>query len=218
MKKGMLVMTMFVALSFLVSVIAVSPSFAKQATQNTSTPKQQPQQGPAQAPQTQKPRFPKNMEKLHTVFWELEPLRCVINGVSKPCNCQGTTAAINVIVTPGQPLTITCYYKVKTPPINDITEADVKAWGWGRSYTLCYDFPGFDRIEEIRTLPKFTWADVKLWKKGGQGNAPKIRTEPMVLKLTMPEKLIGVFVVDFKDVIKELHEGLSNWCCISINQ
>jgi hypothetical protein len=222
MKKGMVVMIIVVVLSFLVSPIAVSPSFAKQATQTTPTSKQAPQQGPAQAPQTQTIKPPaaltKTYEKAKDIFWELEPLHCSINGVSRPCNCMGTTAAINVIVTPGQPLTINCYYRVKTPPINDITEADAKAWGWGRSYTLCYDLIGFDRKEDVRILPKFTWYDVKIWKKGGQGNAPKIWTEHMVRKLTMPAKLIGMFVVDFKDVIKELHEGMSNACCIAINQ
>jgi len=222
MKKGMMVMTIVVALSFLVSISAVAPSFAKTASQTTPTSKQAPQQGPAQAPQTQKSQFtpPKDQQysPAKLKFWELEPLHCSINGVSRPCNCTGATAAINVIVTPGKPLTINCYYRVKTPPINDITEADVKAWGWGRSYTLCYDLIGFDRKEDVRILPKFTWYDVKIWKKGGQGNAPKVWTEHMVLKLTMPEKLIGMFIVDFKDVIKELHEGLSNWCCIAINQ
>jgi hypothetical protein len=224
MKKGIMVMTMFVALSFLVSVIAVAPSFAKQATQTTPTSKQAPQQGPAQAPQTQTIKPPaaltKTYEKAKDIFWELEPLRCVINGVSKPCNCTGATADLNVIVTPGQPLTITCYYQVKTPPLNDITEADAKAWGWGKSYTIRYQLiETHDQItDDIRTLPKFTWADVKLWKKGGQGNAPKIWTEHMVRNLTMPEKLEGWFVVDFNNTIKELHEGLSNSCCILINQ
>ncbi len=41
MKKGMLVVTMFVVLSFLVSMIAVAPSVSKQVTQprgSTTTP------------------------------------------------------------------------------------------------------------------------------------------------------------------------------------
>ncbi len=223
MKKVMMIMTFFVILSFLVSIMAVSPSFAKQASQTTPTSKQAPQQGPAQAPQTQTIKPPaaltKTYEKAKDIFWELEPLRCVINGVSKPCTCQGSTASINVIVTPGQPLTIDCYYQVKTPPLNDITEADAKAWGWGKSYTIRYQLIENNLIkEDIRTLPQFTWAQVKLWKKGGQGNAPKIWTEHMVLKLTMPAKIIGTFAVDLNNTIKELHEGMSNWCCIAINQ
>jgi hypothetical protein len=224
MKKGMMVMTIAVALSFLVSISAVTRSFAETASQITPTSKQAPQQGPVQSPQTQKSQFtpPKGQQysPAKLKFWELEPLRCVINGVSKPCNCTGATADLNVIVTPGQPLTITCYYQVKTPPLNDITEADAKAWGWGKSYTIRYQLiETHDQItDDIRTLPKFTWADVKLWKKGGQGNAPKIWTEHMVRNLTMPEKLEGWFVVDFNNTIKELHEGLSNSCCILINQ
>ena len=222
MKRGMMVMTIVVALSLLVSLIAVAPSFAKTASQTTPTSKQAPQQGPAQAPQTQKQQFtpPKDQQysPAKSVFWELEPLHCFINGVSKPCTCEGNAAAANVTVKPGHPLTINCYYRVKTPPINDITEADAKAWGWGKSYTIRYQLIENNLItEDIRTLPKFTWADVKLWKKGGQGNAPKVWTEHMLLKLNMRDKATGMFVVDFNNTIKELHEGTSNWCCILIN-
>jgi hypothetical protein len=45
MKKGMMVMTILVALSFLVSMITVASAVAKQATQTPPTSKQQTQQG-----------------------------------------------------------------------------------------------------------------------------------------------------------------------------
>ena len=50
MKKGMLVVTMFAALSFLVSAIAVAPAVAKQVTKTEPTSKQQTQQVPTPAP------------------------------------------------------------------------------------------------------------------------------------------------------------------------
>lgn len=50
MKKGMRVMAIVVVLSFLVSVIGVSPAVAKQATQTAPVTKQQTQQVPTPAP------------------------------------------------------------------------------------------------------------------------------------------------------------------------
>jgi hypothetical protein len=50
MKEGTTVITIFIALSFLVSAIAVTPSFAVQATQTAPTTKQQTQQVPTPAP------------------------------------------------------------------------------------------------------------------------------------------------------------------------
>jgi len=87
MKKGMMVITIVVALSFLVSIIAVSPSFAKQATQTTPTTKQPaPAQTPAtQSPQTQKSQFtpPKGQQysPARLKFWDLEFDRLEVKGV-----------------------------------------------------------------------------------------------------------------------------------------
>ena len=159
----MMVMTMFAALSFLVSIIAVSPSFAGQATQTTPTTKQQ------RAP-TQTNLLPKS------AFWDLEVVQCVLNGFD-PCS-----STINV---KKGPLTGKCYYRVKTPPLNDITEADANARGTGESYAISTDLTNDLTNKqitvkiELKKLPQFTWEDVKHWKSAGQGNAPKIWTEHM---------------------------------------
>ncbi len=50
MKKVMMVMTMIIVLMFLVSLMAIAPSLAKQATQTAPTTKQQTQQVPTPAP------------------------------------------------------------------------------------------------------------------------------------------------------------------------
>ena len=86
MKKGMIVMTIVVALSFLVSISAVSPSFAKPASQTTPTTKQQaPAQTPqTQSPQTQKQQFtpPKDQQSspAKAMFWDLEFDRLEVKG------------------------------------------------------------------------------------------------------------------------------------------
>ena len=211
MKKGMRVMTMFAALSFLVSVIVVSPLFAKQVTQpkgSTSTPTAS-QQGTV--PASVAKQLPKDK------FWELEVDHCVLNGASvqqvtsmePPANCCTTTVKV------GQTANITCYYRVKTPPVNSITEADVNAWGTGKSYKVAFFYPGIVTIakEEDRTLPQFTWAEVQKWKKaGGQSNTPKIWSSSMGYTLTPVQTDVNMvkvfaFTVDVGNTIKEADEN-----------
>jgi hypothetical protein len=225
MKKGMMVMTILVALSFLISISTVSPLFAKQATQTTPTTKQQ---TPAQSPQTQTIKPPagptKTYEMAKEKFWDLVPTQIIINGVSKPCGTTTFTA------TPGQTVTLKYYWQVKTPPLNDITEADAKAWGTGKSYSIedhCnWMGPVGYKLEDIRTLPQFTWAQVKLWKKGGQGNAPKIWTETWQINLTTDNinyKTVTnwsnehLLTVDSHGEIPEINEG-NNGCYFWINK
>ena len=184
MKRGMMVMTSVVALSFLVSLIAVSPSGAANATKTPPTSKQEPQQGPAQAPQTQTIKqsaaSTKTYEKPKSVFWDLAvDRRCVANGVTlNPV----VTAADYKIPFLNNKIVGKCFYKVKTPPVNEITEADVKKWGSGNlTYFGGVSVSGVGpvpcKIQVAKTLPKFTWADVQRWKKVAMGNAPKIWNE-----------------------------------------
>jgi hypothetical protein len=159
MKKGMLVMTIFVALSFLVSLCAVAPAVAKQATQTTPTTKQQ---GPAQTPVAQ--QLPK------AAFWDLGIDHFIVNGQSFPfVNDFNQAKIINVTV--GQAINCQCVYKIKTIPVGTITEADAKAWGAGNlSYKFAIGpfFPGPPSHQEYHigqlNLPKFTYADVQNWK------------------------------------------------------
>jgi hypothetical protein len=185
MKKVMVVMTMFVTLSFLVSMIAVAPAFAKQATQTQSTTKQVPQQGPAQAPQTPTVKSlatpTKTYEKPKSVFWDLAvDRRCVANGVTLD---PVVTAADYKIPFLNNKIVGKCFYKVKTPSVNEITEADVKKWGSGNlTYFGWVTLDGKRalgpcKIKVAKILPKFTWEDVQRWKKVATGNAPRIWNE-----------------------------------------
>ncbi len=184
MKKVMMVMEIFAALSFLVSMIAVAPLFAAKATHTIPTSKQQTQQGPAQAPQTPTVKSPaastKTYEKPKSVFWDLEvDRRCVANGVTLD---PVVTAADYKIPLLNNKIVGKCFYKVKTPPVNEITEADVKKWGSGNlTYFGGVSVSGVGpvpcKIQVAKTLPKFTWEDVQRWKKIVTGNSPKIWNE-----------------------------------------
>ncbi len=216
MKKEMMVMTIVVALSFLVSLIAVVPLFAKPASQTTPTTKQAPEQGPAQAPQTQKQQFkPPVVQVAKAKFWGLEVDHCVVNNFN-PCNAVNT-AKKGI-------LTGKCYYKIKTPPINEITEADVAAWS-GKAYTLLTSITNNNtaktlKEEDARLLPQFTWGQVQLWKKGGQGSAPKEWTEQMEFTLDASQNYNGgnifLFQVDKNNTIPESDGDTNNMCGGSI--
>ena len=227
MKKGMMVMAMLVALSFLVSISAVSPSFAKPASQTTPTSKQQaPAQTPAtQSPQTQKSQFtpPKDQQysPAKAKFWGFELDHCVVTGNNlNPCN-----AEINI--KQGAPLTGTCYYKVKTITINEITEWDANRWGKGKSYLVraalinCEDSSKFFGKDETRKLPLFTWRDVQKWKSAGQGNAPKIWTERFdfiwIPTKAQTGKYLFTFQSDAKNEIEEYDGRPNNNCTGVIN-
>ncbi len=179
MKKGMLVMAIVVALSFPVSMIAVSPLFAAQAPKTTPTTKQQgaTQEGSPQQAPTQKtpPQFSKNKEMVHTKFWTFEIKRCLMNGT----NVFDYSTSNNPLDVNLGPLTIKCYYTVKTPPIDEITEADATAWGRGvgKSYhnraLLEHQTPSSSTCglikEDAKPTPIFTWSDVQRWKKSRSG-------------------------------------------------
>jgi hypothetical protein len=223
MKKGMMAMTMVVALSFLVSIVAVSPSFAKQADQTTSTKNQQPGQTPTNPPSSQQsPSTPAS--KIHQLptlkFWGLAVDHCVANGVFELSNSASNTFKVKV----GQPVTIVCYYKIKTIPISDITEADVAYWGSGKSYTIAASIVNASantnipfKKEEARNLPKFTWRDVLRWKRSAGANNPfknKIWTEHMTITwspslLNIGTNLFG-FGVDTKNDIEEFDGHANN--------
>ncbi len=214
MGKGMLVVIMFTALSFLVSVIAVAPLFAAKATQTTPTTKQQTQQGPAQTPATKfKPQKPGEVyQQPKEKFWGLEADHCKVNGVLWNTNNKLTLKL-------KQSVTINCWYKVKTVPVKDITEADAVAWGKGKSYTISTMVlntateKSFSK-NETKNLPKFDWADVTKWKKTG-GNAPKIWTIVMVTTWSPTQEYLGDanvfdFCVDCSNVIEEYDGGPNN--------
>ncbi len=216
MKKGMMVMTIVVALVFLVSMIAVAPSVAKQVTKTQPTSKQQTQQGTVQTPASQGVNKPADFkppvyEKAKEKFWGLEADHCVANGVLLNTNSKLTVKV-------GQPVIFKCYYKVKTITINDITEADANYWGKGKSYTIGTYVGNLNnsnaqfKKEEIRTLPKFNWQVARSWKKGGQGNAPKVWDEIMACTWTPTQQYLGDtnmfhFCVDCANVIEEYEGG-----------
>jgi hypothetical protein len=215
MKKAMMVITIVAALVFLVSMLAVVPLFAVQATKTTPTTQQQ---TPAQTPAAQKPLLTKPKPGAYQLpkekFWGLEFDHCIIGGVDTRGKDPWNDLHINAKV--GQPLTTTCYYKVKTPLIKDITEADAAVWGKGNLYYL---FTAFTQVNvpevkyfskgENRYLPTFTWEDVKRWMKG-RGNNPKIWTEHMVFTW-IPTHVVSElwFEVDQNKVITE-YDGDNN--------
>jgi hypothetical protein len=168
MKKWMMVMTIVAVLSFLVSVIAVTPSGAAEAIKTRPTTKQAPttKQFTGQKQMVQTPK-----EK----FWDLEVDHCDVNNrniCSKGYNLEG-------------PWEVRCFYKVKTIPIGDITEADANYWGSGKSYTISASWTTHDkkislRKEDSIRTPQFTWEDVLAWKRSAvRKNAPKVWTEKL---------------------------------------
>ena len=119
MKKGMMAMTIVAALSFLISIGAVSTSFSKQAGQ--TVPKSQQQQSPTLQEKEHVVQVPKNK------FWDLEADRMVVKGqVVKKGGGHHT-----IYVKVGETVTFHCYYKMKTIPVRDITKADTNFWGSG---------------------------------------------------------------------------------------
>jgi hypothetical protein len=178
MKKRMEVMVILIALSFLVSMIAVTALFAAQAIKTSPTTKKQ----------TPTPSQSQVYEKAKDKFWSLGNDHCVISGVSVPMN-PSTLVTINAKV--GQPVTFKSYYKVKTIPIGDITSADAKHWGSGnftynnRLRLITGDYAHILKEEAIsKSPPKFTWDDAQNWKKFLTATACKTWTEQMVLTWT----------------------------------
>ncbi len=199
MKKVMMIITIVAALSFLVSMIAVVPSFA-----------------PVQTPATQKPKIltkpkPEVYQVPKEKFWALEVDHCVANGVT----WNATSSKLNVQV--WQPVIFNCFYTV---PVKDITEADAAKWGKGNSYTIRTQINNLNshaefKKEEIRILPPFTWADVQKWKNAGLGSASKEWTISQVSKWTPDSSYLGdanvfYFCVDCANVIEEYEGGQNN--------
>ena len=223
MKKGIMVIMILVALSFLVSPIAVAPLFAVEATNTGPTPKQVPQQAPQKT-------FPRPKEMTHQLqakaeFWGLEVDHCNVNGAPWQVKHSGGVYVLSDLqVKVGQPLTFNCYYKAKTIPIKDITEDDAIAWGSGKSYTDFYKVfistsgsaTEITTKTEAKNLPKFTWADVLVWKRQtGRSNASKIWTEHMVFTWTPTQEYLQKtlslsFYADCFDTIKEFNGNDNN--------
>jgi hypothetical protein len=220
MKKGMPIITIVVALSFLVSMIAVAPLFAAQATKTTPTTKQQETtQGTAQGTTQVKqvPRSSLQIGKLSRTFWDLEFDCLEVKGV----RIKNGMGHKTITAKPGEDVTFTAHYKVKTPPIKDITEADANYWGSGKGYTpyylllTIYNVPPchapYSNAETppLQQLPKFTWAEVQQWKTAGLGNTPKIWTENVEIKWHVPDDQVAhnsYFYVFYIDPFKKVSE------------
>jgi hypothetical protein len=192
MKRVMLVMVIVVALSFLVSMIAVSPLFAVEATKTGPIPKQVPTQ---KTPPTS--QFSKNKVMLHTKFWAVEVIQCDIScgsaGSFTPCGVIDPPTTIKIGKISGN-----CSYKIKTPPVNEITEADAEKWGAsGNKYYisahLSHDGSPTNLVKgEFKYVPHFTWVDVQQWKNSGQGNTPKSFSGHLEFEFQPTEAFIGL--------------------------
>ena len=206
MKKGMIVMTIVIVLSFLVSLCAVAPAVAAQATKTSPTSKQQ------AAPSTQIVEQTKAKDK----FWDIVVDHFIIKGNSFAfANDYYQAKIINVTV--GETVNCQCFYKVKTITIGDITKADASYWGSGNSYKIAGGlfFPGPPSQQEYkietRKLPKFTYADVQLWKNQLGINGKKEWNESLVYSWTAKPEHVGKsmylhFSVDSFLNIKETDE------------
>ncbi|HEX9948615.1 MAG TPA: hypothetical protein VGB29_00545 [Thermodesulfobacteriota bacterium] len=204
MKKGMLVMAIVTALSFLVLVIAVAPAVAKQATQTPPTSKQQPQQGTVQTV------LPKS------VFWDLEVESITVKGQVIKKGSGNHTITVKV----GEPVTFTCKYKAKTIPINNITKADAKFWGSGNhkfTIRLQVYFPtpnlDTDDLYKDKSLPSFTYEDIQNWIKRQKVIGGKSWSQEVVFQWTPKPQYVGipyisvVYNLDFNHVIPEPDEN-----------
>jgi hypothetical protein len=199
MKKGMLVMAIVAALSFLVLVIAVASAVAKQATQTPPTSKQQPQQGTVQTV------LPKS------AFWDLEPGSITVKG--QVIKKGGGDHTINVKV--GETVTFKCTYRMKTIPVGNITAADAKFWGSGnlpfKNRLEVYQFQvGSKYYYKDGILPKFTYEDVKNWHL--KPPVGKAWNEEVVFQWTSGAEYVGkqyisvIYVLDVNHVITETNE------------
>jgi hypothetical protein len=196
MKKVMMVMTIVVALSVLVFMISVASLFAADTTKTTPTTKQQgttqqgtPRQTPVQerkaAAKMPQSQIENNKTTVHTKFWDFEFDSVEVNGVT----IKKGGGNKKIYVKAGQ-VKFTLHYKLKTPPIKEISEQDVAAWGSGRKHyyndmRVWYDvngsyFPGGGSAGK-KDLPRFTWADVQSWRKTARSTLPWTWTEQMTL-------------------------------------
>lgn len=204
MKKGIMLITIVTALAFLVSVMALAPSFAAETTKTTIKQQPKKQETLTDSSAVTKPHKQK--------FWDLEVDRCLIKNVNI---CE---PHYNVF---GTVLNVKCFYNVKTPPINDITQDDAAFWGKGRSFTVGASMTNNTTKKSLSTeavvmTPQFTWRDVLAWKKSGKTNAPKVWKLMLPLSWKAPRedfKLLNSlsFVVDKNKDIEEYIER-NNMC------
>lgn len=211
MKKRISLLAIFLIALFLVSITIVSTPFAK-SRQNEPLPKSQ-QPPPSQDVRVQRAQKPK------PVFWDLEVDKVIINGqsLSYPFT-KGSTPTIHVKV--GEPVNCTCYYKIKTIPITDITGSDAAYWGSGKfSYRICaqiYEKPNFFFSVKWkclnRKLPKFTYEDIKNWPIVMGSTSRKTWTSYLEYNWIATAEYVGynnlmfTFWVDDYDTIKETDE------------
>jgi len=121
-------------------LIAVAPLFAVEATETAPTiRKQVPVQKPA-------PKLAKDKLMAHsTNFWDFEFVRLEVKGVVIN---RAKKLSYDVDVKVGEIVKFTVQYKVKTPPIKDIYEADASVWGSGKiSYTNILSIEHGQRIQ-----------------------------------------------------------------------
>jgi hypothetical protein len=219
MKKIMMVIGIIAALSFLVSMIAVSSSMAVEATK--TTPASQNPSGttqPAQAAGLQ--GSPKGVAQnvIHSTFWDLEIDHYIVNGQSFPF-INGPKQVPIIKVKVGQAINCECVYKIKTIPVGTITEADAKAWGSGNlSYTFTIgpyfsDTPSHKEyhIGQLN-LPKFTYAEVQTWKVAIGASGRKEWTVTIPYSWTAAQEHVGKtiylhFDIDSSNNIRETDEG-----------
>ena len=207
MKKGMMAMTIVAALSFLISIGAVSTSFSKQAGQ--TVPKSQQQQSPTLQEKEHVVQVPKNK------FWDLEADRMVVKGrVVKKGGGHHT-----IYVKVGETVNFYCYYKIKTIPVKDITKADANFWGSGnRQFNIRFRVASTTYSIEPkisfknRTLPHFTWEDVEKWLKNTRSSGGRTWTEEVSFLWTPGAEFVETYItaeynLDYNNVISETHEG-----------
>ncbi len=206
MKKGMLVMAIVAALSFLVLVIAVAPSAAKAISKDVSNTKSK----TTQQIQAVESAMPKN------VFWDLEVDSITVKGQVIKKGSGNHTITVKV----GEPVTFTCKYKAKTIPINNITKADAKFWGSGNhkfTIRLQVYFPtpnlDTDDLYKDKSLPSFTYEDIQNWIKRQKVIGGKSWSQEVVFQWTPKPQYVGipyisvVYNLDFNHVIPEPDEN-----------
>lgn len=207
MKKRIMAITIVVALSFLVSISAVSTSFSKQAVQ--TVPKSQQQQPPTVQEKEHVVQAPKDK------FWDLEVDRIEVKG--QVIKKGGGHHTIHVKV--GETVTFHCYYKMKTIPVKDITKADTNYWGSGnlqfnirfRVASTTYSIEPKTSFKN-RNLPHFTWEDVKKWQRITRSPGGKTWTDEVSFLWTPGAEYVEAYItaeyyLDYGHVIPETHEG-----------
>jgi hypothetical protein len=182
MKKRSSLIMVYLGSMFLVLSIVVSVSFSasvgegESGSQNSGIQKtpvikdSKAQKAPTLAAESIHPK---------QYFWELVADYGTVNG--KPIQ---RGKEYKFYIKPGDTLKCKFYYKMKTPSIKNITKADTNFWGTGG-----FTSTNIANIKHIQTnkeynekiigqrTPKFTYEDVKKWKKTMKGGAQKTWTK-----------------------------------------